>query len=79
MEIENKFDQLVDRLRTERDEIRVKIHLGKMEAKDEWEEAEEAWEKFEQEVRAQASRSKKTAAELGDELSKTYHRIREIL
>ena len=86
MEMQNKFDQLADELRQDRDELRVKIHLGKMEAKDEWDAAEEKWEKFEHELRLHASRSKKTAAELkgvaaelGDEIAKAYRKIREIL
>ena len=33
--------ELRDKLRQERDELRLKIHLATMEAKEEWEELEE--------------------------------------
>ena len=35
------------KLRQERDELRVKIHLGTMEAKEEWEELEGKWQHLE--------------------------------
>lgn len=34
-------------LRTLRDELRVRIHLGTMDAKDQWQEAERTWRKLE--------------------------------
>lgn len=40
----SEFDRVVDELRTQRDELKVKLHLAKAEARDEWEKAEKQWE-----------------------------------
>ncbi|NIR79399.1 MAG: hypothetical protein GWO00_13825, partial [Gemmatimonadetes bacterium] len=45
-----KLAEVVERLRRERDELRVKVRLGTMEARDEWQELEEKWKSLESRV-----------------------------
>ncbi len=77
-----EFDKLMDRLKTERDELKLKMHLGSMEAKEEFEQAEKKWD----EVKAKASTIADDAVDtsddyirkvkiVGDELKETYQRI----
>jgi len=40
------LDRLVAQLETQRDELRVRLHLAKAEAKEEWEKLERKWEHF---------------------------------
>jgi predicted nucleic acid-binding Zn-ribbon protein len=77
---------MLERLRTERDELRVRAHLAKAEMKEEWEKLEDRWEDLE--VRAKAVREEASDASkdvgsaleiLGDELSQAYRRIRNRL
>ena len=40
------IDELIDELQEERDKLRVRVHLAKMEASEEWEELEEKFEQL---------------------------------
>lgn len=82
MEIGAEFDKLVEKLKTERDELKLKIHLGSMEAKKEFEEAEQKWEDVKAKASQIADDAEKTSDEyidkakvIGEELKATYHRI----
>ncbi|MGB5445383.1 MAG: hypothetical protein WBM99_07725 [Psychromonas sp.] len=76
------FNKLVDKLKAERDELKLKVHLGSMEAKEEFEQAEKKW----QQVKIKASEIADDAVEtseeyidkakvVGDELKEAYARI----
>lgn len=76
----------LDTLAQIRDELRVKIHLAKLEARSEWERLEPKWWELEakidalETVSAEAGKGLKAAAELMiEELQKGYDRIRTIL
>ncbi len=82
----DKADEILARLKTERDELRVQLHLLKAEAREEWEEMEQRWEHFE----ARLKRAGEAAAESGedilaagrqlaDEVGRAYQRIRKSL
>lgn len=43
-ETRSELDRLVGELRTQRDELRLKLHLAKADAKEEWEKVEKKWE-----------------------------------
>ena len=80
------FDRLVDELETQRDELLLKVHLAKAEAKDEWEELESRWQNLQErlpEVRNAASESADNiGAALGlvaEEIGKAYKRLRDTL
>jgi len=82
MSIKIEFENLLEKLKSERDEIALKVHLASMEAKEEFEEAEKNWDKLKIKATEIADESKETSEELiskvkivGEELKETYSRI----
>jgi len=82
MAIKEDFDNLIDKLKTERDEIALKLHLASMEAKEEFAGAEEQWHLVKTKAAEIADDSVETSEEfiakakiVGDELKETYQRI----
>jgi F0F1-type ATP synthase membrane subunit b/b' len=77
-------EQLLAKVREERDELKLKLHLARAEARDEWQKLEPRWEHLQSQVRDIASAtgdaSKDVGAALGllaDELRHGYARIRK--
>lgn len=75
--------QAMEKLRQERDELRLKLHLGKAELRDEWETLERKWERLEGRVEGAAEEARESSREVGaafgvlaDELGEAYRRIR---
>src|SRR5436309_2026962 len=69
-----------------RDELRVRIHLAKADARDEWKKLEATWQRVQDEVRRASEQGKSPVREMGtavrtlmDELKQSYARIREQL
>lgn len=60
-----RITRLVDELKQERDELRLKLQLAKMEAGDEWQELDAKWEKFESKARAVGNATAESADEIG--------------
>ena len=82
MSIKLEFDDLLDKLKTERDEIMLKLHLASMEAKEEIEEADKHWETLKGKAAEIADDSIETSDEfiakakiVGEELKEAYSRI----
>ena len=80
------LNEFVENLKTQRDELRVKMHLAAADAKDQWEELEGKWEHFEakaKQVSDQAAEASKdvwaAARDLGAEIKQGYDRIRKTL
>lgn len=73
--------KLSDDLTRLRDEIKLKIHLGTMEAKDEWEDLEKRWSQFREkaELDRTAGEVGTTVKQLGSDLKSAYERIRKAL
>ena len=72
---------LVEELGRLRDEVRLKLHLASMEARDEWEKLEERWEQFRRKADLDETVDGigDSAEGLVDELRKGYERIRKAL
>ncbi|MCG6975407.1 MAG: hypothetical protein LJE56_03240 [Acidiferrobacterales bacterium] len=80
------FNEFVENLKTQRDELRVKMHLAAADAKDQWEQLEGKWGHFEakaKQVGEQAGEASKdvwaAAKDLGTEIKEGYDRIRKTL
>ena len=73
----SKLDELRAELSQLRDEAKVRAELGRMEAKERWEEAEAKWNHFIAEARFHQSKEGIMTAfeELGEELRTAYGRI----
>lgn len=82
MSIQKEFENLVEKLKAERDEIGLKLHLASMEAKEEYEEAENQWNQIKIKAAEIADDTIETSEEyiakakiIGDELKEAYSRI----
>lgn len=80
----DKMDDLLQTLKTERDELRVQLHLLKAEAKEEWDEVEKHWEHLESRAKkvgqGAAESGEDIAAagkQLAEEIGNAYQRIRK--
>gem|GEM_PF-873064 len=79
MSKEDEIKKFSEILRQQRDEIKAKLHLGRMQAKEEMNNAENVLESFLEKVDRIADKTKETAFELisaaqniGDELKESY-------
>ncbi len=84
-DMREEMTKLQDSLLQQRDELRVKLHLAKADARDEWEGLERKWA----EAQDKFSQLQKSAGEsmddieaaarlLADEIQKGYERIRRL-
>jgi len=85
-DLEDRFDKMVDDLATQRDELRVQLHLLKAEAQEEWEGLEEKWHHFESRMSRVGDSAKTSAQEigaateqLGEELAQAYRRLKKAI
>ncbi len=83
MAVGPNLERVLEKLRQERDELRVRMHLAGLELKEEWEKLEQQWDHFEPRAEAAIREATGTATEaverLGEELRQAYHRVREQL
>ncbi|MGR9053099.1 MAG: hypothetical protein ACU84J_10660 [Gammaproteobacteria bacterium] len=84
MEILKDIEKLTDKIKQERDELQVQLHLGGMDAKAEWVKAEEKWHEFAGKAEQIKDDTVETTEELvssikivGEEISEAYRRIVE--
>lgn len=82
----SRREQVMEKLRRERDEIRLQLHLGKAELKEEWEALEQKWVHLEGRMAEKAGEARETTREmsaafgvLSEELGEAYRRIRSRL
>jgi hypothetical protein len=82
MSVKEDFENLLDKLQIERDEINLKLHLASMEAREEFEEAEKQWHRLKIKAAEIADDSVETsegfiakAKIVGEELKRAYNRI----
>jgi hypothetical protein len=78
--------ELLARIREERDELNLKMHLAKAEARDEWEKLEPKWEQFQARVHTIGESAGEASKDigvalgiLGEELRHGYERIRKAM
>ena len=82
-DIEDNADEIFERLRQQRDELNLRIHLASMEARDEWDELEKKWDHFVAKSKHVAEEAEPAAKEVGaalallaDEIKAGYQRIK---
>jgi len=75
-----------DHLRQIRDELRVQLHLGREEVKDEWERLERSWHHLEGRLKVLREQSKDSLEEVGeaakllvDEIREGYRELRKLV
>lgn len=84
--MDERLNEALESLKTLRDEVRLQIHLGKAELKDEWEQLEHKWQETEQKIEAVGEEAKEKAEDVHnalnvvvEELSSAYSRIKQRL
>jgi hypothetical protein len=82
MKVRVELEKLVEKLKIERDEIHLKMHLASMEAKEEFTKAEVKWGQLKTTASQIADDAIETSEEyiakakiVGEELKETYSRI----
>ena len=77
------FEKLWQKVKTQRDELRVQSHLAQAEFRDEWNELEKKWESAERNLKKVQGEAKETTDEwvasakvVMEELSSAYDRIK---
>ncbi len=81
-----EIKKIVNDLKTQRDELNVKFHLAKAEARDEWANLESKWEEVKTKLAAASEEVEKTTESVStglglalDEIKEGYERIRKKL
>lgn len=84
--IEDSFEDVMETLGQERDELRVRMHLASMEVRDKWDELEAQWEQFvarneqlKRELEPTVDDTKAALVLLKEELVEGYRKIRDRL
>jgi DNA repair exonuclease SbcCD ATPase subunit len=82
----NDIEDFWEKLKAQRDEMRVQAHLARAEFHDEWQELEKKWQKAEQNFDRLQDQAVETTAEMQrstkvvmEELASAYERIRQRL
>ena len=76
-EILDKLSQEAQVLRTKRDELRVQLDLGRMEARDRWQKAERSWDEFEEKLKVVAHETGGALRDVGKSTKRVLEEIRE--
>ena len=86
MAVTNTLHELFDDLRTQRDELAVKLHLARADARDEWDVLEKKWEHVKARIGVVGREAGEVAEDVGeamrgvvDELKKGYARLRTLV
>jgi len=72
-----RIHEEVEELRGLRDELRVQLRLGRMEARDRWEKAEQDWERRESKLKLLAAESRESLEGVGEAAQLLAEQIRE--
>ena len=79
------LSHLIEALRQERDELRVKLHLAKSDVRDEWDTVERKWEQVEAKLPQVKAELGSAATNVGaalalaiEEIQAAYRRIRKL-
>jgi predicted nucleic acid-binding Zn-ribbon protein len=85
-DMKQKLHELGDALGVARDELRVEMKLASYEIREEWEELEKEWHKFGEQMKHIKQEAVETGSDinaalslLGEELLKSYERIKKSL
>ena len=81
-----ELDRILQELQRQRDELNLRIHLAKADAKDEWQELEKKWQEMKPKLDAAGGEAVKTSENVLtglqlalEEMRKGYERIRDRL
>jgi uncharacterized coiled-coil DUF342 family protein len=83
---EKELDELLEKLKQGRDELNVRIHLGKADAKDLWHETEDKWHRLRSQLDQINNDTDDVAKDVGaaamllaEEIRHGYERLKKLL
>jgi hypothetical protein len=86
MTLKDTMEEQAQELREVRDELRVKLHLGAMEARDLWDELEKDWDQAEGKLKVLSDAGQEAAEDVGeatkvvlDKVKQGYEKLRNLL
>jgi DNA repair exonuclease SbcCD ATPase subunit len=86
IDMSDDINDFWEKLKAQRDEMKVQAHLARAEFRDEWDEVEKKWQKAEQKLHHVQDQAIETTAEMQrsakvvmEEIASTYQRIKERL
>ena len=86
MDARKKFEDVFTALKSQRDELALKVHLGKADAKDEWERLEKKFAALTAQMKPVGKVVGETAGDVGsalelaaEEIKKGFERLRSLL
>jgi len=86
MALRERLERELEDLRATRDELRVKMHLGKLEAQDQWKQIEKQWQHVESKLKLAGETGREVAEDIGEaaslaveELKEGYAKLRKLL
>lgn len=72
----NDYEEWRQRLKTERDELNVRMHLAAADVRDEWHELENRWEHFQSKSRQVKGAAEESAEDIGAALKLLARELR---
>ena len=86
MSIREKLEGELKSLQTTRDELRVRLHLGKLDAQEQWEQIEKQWQHVEAKLKVAGEAGREVAGDIGEaaslaigEIKEGYAKLRKLL
>ena len=86
MSVRENVRKVISDLETQRDELRVKMHLARADVRDEWEKLEGKWQHLKAKAAVVGGEAADVAEDVGgaarevlDELKKGYERLRALI
>ncbi len=86
MTLQERMDRELEDLRATRDELRVRLHLGKLDAQEQWEQVEKQWQHVESKLKLAREAGREVAEDIGEatslvieEMKAGYSKLRKLL
>ena len=86
MALRERLEAELKDLRATRDELRVRLHLGKLDAQEQWDQIEKQWQHVESKLKVAGEAGREIAEDIGeaanltiDEIKEGYAKLRKLL
>ncbi len=86
MTLRERLERELEDLRATRDELRVRLHLGKLDAQEQWEQVEKQWQRVESKLKLAREAGREVAEDIGEatslvieEMKEGYIKLRKLL
>lgn len=86
MALREALEKELENLRATRDELKVRVHLGKLDAQDQWEQIEKQWQQVESKLKLVGETGREVAEDIGEaaslavqEMKEGYEKLRKLL